>query len=123
MTDVEREDPGTPRWSSTSVKPPVEAPTSSATRSPTVTPNASRAPISLCAPRLTYGSFVTTSTAEAGVDEVTGLPIEPGAVTLTDPHPTGQDEGLGAHQAFSTRPRSTSSWSRRWRLVLVTHRS
>ena len=52
-----------PRCSSTSVKPPVEAPTSRHTRPAGSTPNASSAAASLWPPRLTYGSGTATSTA------------------------------------------------------------
>src|SRR6478609_7027477 len=66
-----------PRRSSTSVKPPVDAPASRQRRPCTVTsPKASRAPISLCAPReahLGSSSMSRISRAAAGSTAVAGL--------------------------------------------------
>src|SRR5581483_8669382 len=50
-----------PRCSSTSVNPPVDAPTSSASTPPTSRPNASTAVASLCPARATYGGGPSTS--------------------------------------------------------------
>ncbi len=55
VADVERDDARAPRCSSTSVKPPVDAPMSSASRPVTSMPKASSACASLTPPRLTYG--------------------------------------------------------------------
>ena len=74
-----------PRWSRTSVKPPVEAPTSRQTSPAGSIPNASSAAASLWPPRLTYGSGSATSIATSAVDEIAGLPIEPGPSPSPDP--------------------------------------
>ena len=62
--DVERDRRASaPRWSRQSVKPPVEAPTSSARRPATSTPSVSSALASLTPPRETYGGGPSTSSS------------------------------------------------------------
>ncbi len=62
-----------PRASSVSVKPPVEAPTSTATRPAGSTPRASSAPASLSAPRPTCAGPASTSTAAPSFTAGPGL--------------------------------------------------
>ena len=62
-----------PRWSRQSVKPPVEAPTSSARRSSTANSSASRALASLIPPRETNGGRATTSTSTSSATSWPGF--------------------------------------------------
>ena len=62
-----------PRCSSTSVKPPVDAPTSRQTRPEATIANASSAASSLWPPRDTYGSCATSSTGVSDASRSPGL--------------------------------------------------
>ena len=89
-----------PRWSRTSVNPPVDAPTSRQTRPVGSIPNASRAAASLWPPRLTYGSGASTSTLDVASTRSPGLR----SWRAASPSPT------------RTLPASTSAWARVARL-------
>ena len=97
------------------MKPPVDAPTSSATRPVGSIPKASSAAASLCPPRLTYGSGATTAIGvvrrRAGRRACgRGAPRRP-----PPPGPCRPARAPGRGCAISTSPRSTSSWSSRTR--------
>ena len=77
------------------MKPPVEAPTSSAVIPVGSIPNASSAAASLWPPRLTYGSGAVTSTVAARIDRVAGLEITSCPVAVADPHLAREHERLG----------------------------
>ena len=81
------------------MKPPVDAPTSTATSPAGSMSKASRAAISLWAPRLTHSLPAASDTGAAAVHEIPGLEVVPGAVALPHPHLPGQ------HQRLGTRPR------------------
>ena len=83
-----------PRCSRTSVKPPVEAPTSRQTRPAGSIPNASSAAASLCPPRLTYGSGSVTASGRVRRDQVARLAVEAGRVAVPHPDLAGQDQRL-----------------------------
>ena len=76
------------------MKPPVEAPTSSADVPAGSIPNASSAAASLWPPRLTYGSGASTSTGVVGSTQVARLAVAARGVALADPDLAGQDERL-----------------------------
>ncbi len=67
------------------MKPPVEAPTSSAIRPAGSISNASSAAASLCPPRLTYGRRFRDGQWRVRRDQVARLAVEAGRVAL--PHP------------------------------------
>ena len=103
-----------PRWRRTSVKPPVDAPTSRQTRPAGSMPNASSAAASLWPPRLTYGSRSVSASGVAASTRSPALRSRRAASpspTLTLPASTS----AWAFARVSARPRSTRSWSRRRR--------
>ena len=81
------------------MKPPVEAPTSSATSPAGSISNASSAAASLWPPRLTYGAGSVTASGRVGRDQVARLAVEAGGVAL--PHP----DLAGQHQRLRPAPR------------------
>ena len=104
-----------PRCNRQSVKPPVDAPTSTPRRPATSTPNASSAPASLRPPRDTYGaggavSAIGSSPATWRAGLVAGAPP-----TSTRPAVTAST----ARARLGARPRRTSSASRRRRTAAV----
>ena len=103
-----------PRCSRTSVKPPVDAPTSRQTRPVGSISNASSAAASLWPPRETYGSRSTRSSGVVGSTRSPGLRSRRAA----SPSPTRTlpaSTSACARVRVSTRPRSTRSWSSRTR--------
>ncbi len=103
-----------PRWSNTSVNPPVEAPASRQTRPAGSTPNASSAPASFSPPRDTYGSGAISSTAREPSTRSPGFR----STRAASPDPTRTrppSSSAWARLRDPATPRSTSSSSRRTR--------
>ena len=107
-----------PRARSTSVNPPVDAPTSMATSPAGSMANASSAAISLCAPRLTHSRPPATVT-------VTSRPTRSPALRswrAPSPSPTRTcpaSRSAWARERVGANPRSSRSWSRRTRLAVA----
>ena len=86
-----------PRWSRTSVKPPVEAPASRQTSPAGSIPKASSAAAQLVAAAAARTARArSTAIGRSPVDEIAGLPVEPGRIARAGADLAGQDQRLGA---------------------------